>query len=183
MSRPVSRKTRVLAVAVVLLSAGFAGCAKEEAVVNQVVQKPVPKKVAPPPADAKPADNVTTVAARADGYDPTGKRDPFLPFLRPRPKAPPRPEQGEALSPLMQGDVREYRFVGVIWNPRGYRALVEDIEGKGYTVTVGSRLGRGGAVVTRITDKELALKEEFQDYSGATVVRESSLKLNSAGGK
>jgi Tfp pilus assembly protein PilP len=89
----------------------------------------------------------------------------------------------EKVPPLQRYDLGELKFVGVIWGPKGGYALVEDAEGKGYTVAVGTRIGRGGGIVTRITDGEVLVREEFRDYTGAKVVRESSMKLENAGGK
>ena len=80
-------------------------------------------------------------------------------------------------------ELGELRFVGVIWSPNVTRALVEDSEGKGYTVKVGTRIGREGGVVTRITETEIFVKEEFRDYTGAKVERINSLKLKIPGGE
>jgi len=48
---------------------------------------------------------------------------------------------------------------------------------------VGTKIGRGGGTVTRVTDGEILVKEDFRDYTGGNVVRESSMKLQNAGGK
>jgi type IV pilus assembly protein PilP len=89
----------------------------------------------------------------------------------------------DSLPPLQRFDLGELKFVGVIWGPAFTRALVEDGEGKGYTVTVGTRIGNSGGVVTRITDAEIVVREEFRDYTGGKVQRESSLTLQTSGGK
>jgi type IV pilus assembly protein PilP len=87
------------------------------------------------------------------------------------------------VSPLQRYDLGELKFVGMIWGPKGAHALVEDAEGKGYTVTVGTKIGRGGGVVTRISDGVILVKEEFRDFTGTKVVRESSMKLQNPGGR
>ncbi|TFG59383.1 MAG: hypothetical protein E4H29_04360, partial [Deltaproteobacteria bacterium] len=51
------------------------------------------------------------------------------------------------------------------------------------TLTVGTKIGQSGGVVTRITDKEVVVREEFRDYMGKKVKRDSSLKLQTVGGK
>src|SRR3990172_3054252 len=114
-------------------------------------------------------------------YSPAGKRDPFVPFLRVEQKI--ASADLGSLPPLQRYELAELRFVGVIWGPNVTRALVEDSEGKGYTVTVGTKVGRAGGTVTRITDGEIFVREEFQDYSGTKAARESSLKLQTGGGK
>mgnify|MGYP001568437071 CR=1 FL=1 len=89
----------------------------------------------------------------------------------------------DSLPPLQRFELGELKFVGVIWGGKGVLALVEDGEGKGYTVTVGTKIGRGGGTVTRITQGEILVKEEFNDFTGTRIARESSMKLQNAGGK
>jgi Tfp pilus assembly protein PilP len=181
MTPTVIRPFRIgLAVAVlVALMAG--GCGKEEPAPAPVVKKAVPKE------DAKAAEAAQSAAAAGVKpppvalYSPAGKRDPFLPFLKME-KREIRADLA-ALPPLQRYELGELRFVGVIWGADVTRALLEDSEGKGYTVTVGTKIGRGGGVVTRITDGELFVREEFRDYAGTMVTRESSLKLQTGGGK
>jgi Tfp pilus assembly protein PilP len=50
-------------------------------------------------------------------------------------------------------------------------------------VTVGTKVGRGWGIVTRISDGEIFVKEEFRDFTGTKIMRESSMKLQNAGGK
>lgn len=114
-------------------------------------------------------------------YDPAGKRDPFVPFIKVMVKE----LRGDfsMLPPLQRYDLGELKFVGVIWGDGLRKALVEDAEGKGYTVGVGMKIGSGGGVVTRITEEEIVVREKFRDYTGRKVERESSLKLQTEGGK
>lgn len=173
-----------LLMAVPFLAAIGAGCAKEEPVGQPVVRRPIPKKAAEVASGRAAADNVAPAKVPdLPLYNSAGKRDPFTPFLKPPVKAAPAAEAPVGAPSLQNQDLGSFKYVGMIWSARGARGLVEDVEGKGYTVTVGSRLGRGGAIVTRITDKEIVVKESYTDYTGATVVRESPLKLKSAGGK
>jgi len=167
-----------------LLAAGLAalwgGCGQKEPPPAPVVKKPVSKEAAKA-AEAAPAAAEEKKPAVVALYNPAGKRDPFVPFIRPAAKAERAPR--ETLPPLERYDLGELRFVGVLWGADGYRALVEDGEGKGYTVRVGTRMGRNGGVVARITDGEIVVRETFTDYSGAKVERESTLKLHTAGGR
>lgn len=169
--------------AVIGLLAAFlgAGCGKEEPPPAPVVKKPVSREAAKAAEAAAGVPAEAQKAAPLPLYDPAGKRDPFVPFLRGQALAPRGPI--ESLPPLERYDLGELHFVGVLWGAKGYRALVEDAEGKGYTVAVGSRLGRNGGIVTRITDGEIAVRESFTDFSGAKIERESTLKLHPAGGK
>ena len=167
--------------AAVSLVAGGSGCSKEPAAPQPVVKRQAPKPEAKAPAVPSaeaPAKRVERVAL----YDPRGKRDPFVSFI----KVEDRRKAGldtTALPPLQRYDLGELKFVGVIWTKSGARALVEDAEGKGYTVTVGMRIGRSGGVVSRITGKEILVREQFVGNRGEKIVRESGIQLTTAGGK
>ena len=158
------------------------GCTKEEKPSPApVVKKTIPKAEAKAAEAAHPVAVAEAKLPPAVVYNPAGKRDPFVPFLRMEKKNS-RPVIG-SLPPLQRYELGELRFVGVIWGPKVTRALVEDTEGKGYTVAVGTKIGRSGGVITRITDNEIVVREEFRDYAGSKVKRDSSLKLETVGGK
>jgi Tfp pilus assembly protein PilP len=170
--------------AVPFLAASFTGCAKEEPPPQPIVRKPIPKKTAEAVVAQAATDNAAPVKAPVTSlYNPEGKRDPFVPFIKPAAKTAPTAEIPAGPPSLLTQDLGAFKYVGLIWTGRGVRGLIEDAEGRGYTVTVGSKLGRGSAVVIRINEKEIVVKEAYQDYTGATIVRESPLKLKSAGGK
>jgi Tfp pilus assembly protein PilP len=163
----------------VLFAMAAVGCGTKESAPPPVVKKTVTKEAqkaeeaAPPTAVVQPPPVVL--------YSSAGKRDPFVPFLNVDQKT--ARADSDALPPLQKYELGELRFVGVIWGSGATRALVEDVEGKGYTVTVGMKIGRGEGVITRITDGEIFVREVFQDYAGAKIARESSLKLQTGGGK
>jgi len=177
--RHISLAVGILA-AVFLFVGGF-GCSKEPAAPQPVVKRQAPKPEAKAPAAAAaeaPGKKVERVAL----YDARGKRDPFVSFI----KVEESRKAGldtKALPPLQRYDLGELKFVGVIWTKNGARGLVEDAEGKGYSVTVGTRIGRSGGVVTRITGKEIFVKEEFVGNQGKKIVKESGIQLTTAGGK
>ena len=112
---------------------------------------------------AEPAKNAPVVTL----YNPAGKRDPFVPFIKVMAKA----VRGDlsSLPPLQRYDLGELKFVGVIWGAGLRKALVEDAEGKGYTVGVGMKIGSSGGVVTRITEEEIVVREAFRDYTGGKI--------------
>jgi Tfp pilus assembly protein PilP len=178
MMRICARSLLVLAVAAGLLAAG--GCSKEEQAPQQVVKKTVPKE-APKPAEGVKAPESQAPKQTAVFYSPEGKRDPFLPFLKVETKE--TRAESSGVPPLQRYDLGELKFVGVIWGPKGAYGLIEDAEGKGYTVTVGTKIGRAGGVVQRILDGEILVKEEFRDNSGKVMVRRVPMKLQTAGGK
>ncbi|MBE0606227.1 MAG: pilus assembly protein PilP [Deltaproteobacteria bacterium] len=178
--RHISLAVGILA-AVSLFGGGF-GCSKEPAAPQQqVVKRQAPKPEAKAP-EAKAAEAPAKKTEQVALYDPRGKRDPFVSFI----KVEQHKKAGTdttALPPLQRYDLGELKFVGVIWTKTGARALVEDAEGKGYSVTVGTRIGRSGGVVSRITGKEILVREEFVGNRGEKISRESGIKLTTAGGK
>jgi len=177
--RHISLALGILA-AVSLFVCGF-GCSKEPAAPQPVVKRQAPSPEAKAP-EAKAAEAPAKKAEQVALYDPRGKRDPFVSFI----KVEDRRKAGtdtSALPPLQRYELGELKFVGVIWMKTGARGLVEDAEGKGYSVTVGTRIGRSGGVVSRITGKEILVREEFVGNRGEKIFRESGIQLTTAGGK
>ncbi len=174
------RHLGIVLAAALLLALSVGGCGGEKPAPAPVVKKTMPKEA----AKAAEAEHPVAVAVKTPPpvsiYNPAGKRDPFVAFLKVERKGP-APDLS-SLPPLQRYELGELRFVGVIWGPAVTRALVEDAEGKGYTVSVGMKIGRNDGVVTRITNKEIFIREEFRDYSGSKVRRDSSLKLQTGGG-
>lgn len=168
--------------AAVSLFAGGLGCSKDPAAPQPVVKRQAPKPEAKAPAAPAAAEAQAKKAEPVALYDPRGKRDPFVSFF----KVEERKKAGidtASLPPLQRYELGELKFVGVIWTKKGARGLVEDAEGKGYSVTVGMRIGRSGGVVSRITGKEILVREEFVGNRGEKIVRESGIQLTTAGGK
>lgn len=179
MKRTTGRFVPIILVACGIVACGFSGCSQEEQAPQPVVRKAVP---AEPPKAAEAAKSSEAPAPKPVSlYSPAGKRDPFVPFIKVETR---EARAGlENVPPLQRYELGELRFVGVIWGPKTVYALVEDAEGRGYTVTVGMKIGRGGGTVMRILDGEIVVKEETRDNTGAKVVRQSSMKIQSAGGK
>jgi type IV pilus assembly protein PilP len=167
-------------VAVSLFAGGF-GCSKEPAAPQPVMKRQAPKPEAKAPAPPA-TETQAKIAEQVALYDSRGKRDPFVSFI----KAEERRKVGidtTSLPPLQRYDLGELKFVGVIWTKKGAMGLVEDAERKGYSVTVGTRIGRSGGVVSRITEKEILVKEEFVGNRGEKILKESGIQLTTAGGK
>jgi type IV pilus assembly protein PilP len=177
---PMTYRALVVILAVTVLLGGGPGCSKEDQAPGPVVKKMAPRPDAAPPLKTAVGEVKKTVPPPAPVYDPTGRRDPFISFIKAETEK--LKVNYNALPPLQRYELGELKYVGVIWEKRGPRALVEDAEGKGYTVRVGTRVGRNQGVVTRITDSEITVKEEFPGYRGKMVARESTLQLTTAGG-
>jgi len=120
----------------------------------------VPKKAAETPAAAP---------ARKEG-----SRDPFRPMTM-RTKINTRPR--ENLSPLERVDLGQLKIVGIVWDIKEPRAMIEDTAGLGYVVKVGTPIGSNDGKVKAIHRNQLIVEEFYEDAYGARKKRDVSLKL------
>jgi Tfp pilus assembly protein PilP len=101
-------------------------------------------------------------------------RDPFRPAtLRKKTVARPR----ENLSPLERFELSQLKIVGIVWDMKEPRAMVEDSTGLGYTIKVGAPIGANDGVVKAIHRNEIIVEESYYDVYGARKKREVSMKL------
>lgn len=166
------------------LAVGLSACSGEEAPSPPPPPRPAPAPVtkAPTPAPvAAPAPTPAPVASEvAFSYDAKGRRDPFRPLITPkvtpggRPPCPP----GGGLPCLR---VAELKLTGIIWGGRGYFALVEAPDGKGYVLRKNDLVGvnadesaRVSAIVPEAVTFEV--QEAVQTPSARTRVVELRLR-------
>lgn len=106
-------------------------------------------------------------------------RDPFRPFtldLKPLRAEPPK-------TPLEQYEIGTLKLVAVIYSTTNPRAMVEDASGLGYTIEVGTPIGRNGGVVKKIEPETIVIEEEFVDFYGERKKSDVVLKLQTEGEK
>ena len=101
-------------------------------------------------------------------------RDPFRPMGL-RTKTPPRAR--ENLSPLERFELGQLKIVGIIWDLKEPRALIEDTAGLGYIVKVGTPIGSNDGTVKAIGRSEVTVEEFYEDASGAKKKRDVSMRL------
>jgi len=109
---------------------------------------PAPKG---PVASAAPA-SATPAPPPAPGYDPRGRRDPFRPLVVARVST--RPKTG-----LASLDPTDLKLTGIVWDQRGYYALVEASNGLGYVIRLNDVIG-DEARVMKITPEGMTLEME-----------------------
>jgi len=115
---------------------------------------PTPAPQPAQPAQAKPAAPVAAAPERPTYvYDVKGRRDPFRPLIEPRVKAV-KTGQKAGLAAL---EVNEIKLSGIIWEQRGFLALVEAPDGKGYVLRVNDTIG-GDARVSKITPESVTFE-------------------------
>ncbi len=158
-------------VAIVALAVG--GCAQEEAPASAPAPKPAAAAKAPavasaPGEEAKPAEPPFS-------YSPIGKRDPFHSYLADLQEA--ERNDRRKLEDTERYEIDQYRLTGLVTGTAQPKAMVEDPTGRGHTLHVGSRLGRNGGRVTRITDRDITVTEEIRSPTGDRVLVPLRIKL------
>ena len=145
---------------------------------------PAPDAAATPVAPAPTAAREPTVldkaieAQEAYTYNPIGKRDPFRSFLA----SGERSGDDVPQTPLQRYEVDQYQLVGIIWGIERPRALVQDPEGVGHVMEVGTYIGKNWGKVTRISAEEVVVTEEYQTLRGDLVVNDIRLALPTSDG-
>jgi type IV pilus assembly protein PilP len=128
-------------------------------------------------ADDAPPVVATVAAEPADDtpYDPTGRRDPFR---APRTAAP--TATGEPQTPLERYQIGQLRLVAVIYDTQQPRAVVEDGEGLGYIVRLGTPIGPNGGTVRGIERGRVLISEDAVDFYGERHPSDVVMELRTA---
>lgn len=149
--------------------------ALKEAAKAQIEATVAPKK---PQAKTKSEEPGIPKLAEPTGpprYSSAGKRDPFRPFaLKARGAA---PRSREDLTPLEKFELGQLKLVGIVWDIKEPRAMVEDSLGLGYIVKVGTPIGPNEGKVKAINPGEILIEEIYTDFFGARKPREVPMKL------
>lgn len=165
--------------------AGFAclalvACGEDEA--PKTPEKPAAANVAPVPsaAAATPGPAATTAVppkqAPSWTYSPVGMRDPFRSYLADLSENK-KNEPSKKSEETEKYELDQYRLTGLITGTAQPKAMVEDPKGDGHVLRIGSRLGKNGGVVTRITATGIVVTEEFRAPTGERVRVPITIKL------
>ena len=103
-----------------------------------------------------------------------GSRDPFRPMTL-RTKVNTRAR--ENLSPLERLDLSQLKVVGIIWDIKEPRAMVEDTAGLGYVVKVGTPIGSNDGTVKAIHRNQIVIEESTADVYGVRRKRDVNMNL------
>jgi len=107
-------------------------------------------------------------------FSSSEKRDPFRPMtMRTRTSSQPR----DNLSPLERFDLGQLKVVGIVWDIKEPKAMVEDTAGLGYIIKVGTPIGANDGQVKAIHPKEIVVEEFYADFYGAKKRRDVILRL------
>ena len=105
-------------------------------------------------------------------YDPSGKRDPFRPF-----DLGPKLTDLEGKTPLERYDYGQLKLTAVLAGFDEPQAIVENSNGKGFTVKKGTKIGTAGGVVVEIERDRVLILETTVDFTGEKKNRTVELKL------
>jgi Tfp pilus assembly protein PilP len=104
------------------------------------------------------------------------QRDPFRPMTL-RAKTDNNSGKRENLSPLERFELSQLKLVGIVWNVKDPRAMVEDSGGLGYVIKVGTPIGANDGKVKAIYRNEVVVEEFYPDDYGARKKRDVGIKL------
>jgi type IV pilus assembly protein PilP len=98
-------------------------------------------------------------------YNPTGKPDPFKPFIEITAGGK-LEERLTHLTPLQRYGIEEFRLVGVVCSNGKRIAMVENSAGKTYFLYKGTRIGINKGRVVKILSDQVIVEESFESPSG-----------------
>jgi len=129
------------------------------------------KKDAPPPIE----ETVVKEAPVDDySYVSIGKRDPFRSFIILKVDSP----IDGAVGPLQVHEIDQYQLRGIVWNIGEPRAMVEDPDGVGHVVELGTLIGKNWGKVTQIKPNSLVITEEYRDpIENELIINEVTMRL------
>jgi len=115
---------------------------------------PTPQTGPPRPSQPTPAAKAAAPPAETKAptppppyvYEAKGRRDPFRPLIAPKVAVVKKPRR--PTTELGGLEVNELKLVGVVWERRGYFALVEAPSGKGYVLRLDDIVGEDARVAS-----------------------------------
>ena len=106
-------------------------------------------------------------------YHSNNKRDPFQSFLRMGVEE----ENTLSLTPLQKYEVGQYHLVGIIWDVDRPRAMVEDPDGQGHVMELGTYIGTRWGKVEIIEEGVVVVTEERHTVDGRLEVHKQEMQL------
>lgn len=140
----------------------------------------VKKKVKTPPPQKKVLKK-KAIQKRNYIYNPSGKRDPFLPFI-----ARVSEEVEEELVPkteLQEYELSQLKLVALMTIGAKQVAMVEDPKGKGHVLKIGTLIGKNKGKVLAIKAGIVLIEEKYRDILGEikSTIKELVIKAPEGG--
>jgi type IV pilus assembly protein PilP len=156
-----------LAGSVVAWCAGCGNEAPPEATVSKAAPKAAPKAEA----------SVDAALGAPFVYSPVGKRDPFRSYLVELSETSVDHGPSRKKEDTEEFEIDQYRLTGLITGIAQPKAMVEDPQGRGHVMHIGSRMGKNGGRVSRISNFGIVVVEETRDPTGKKVRLPITIKL------
>ncbi len=147
---------------------------KEQKATAKPPPQPVSQQTTPAPSGVPPQE-----VERDYIYDPTGKRDPFQPFIAAQTPVKPIGEEIPA-TPLQKYDLSQLKLVAIIVGAGEGSAMVQDSEGKGYIIKKGVYVGTNFGKVKTVLKDRVIIEERYKDYTGQVKEKEVILRLHTS---
>ncbi len=144
------------------------GCSGEEDDESYRIVRKASKKNRTKAKSADAAHDEKAEKIAAFSYSPIGKRDPFKSYISVLVKDPGGTKNKE-FSPTEEYELDQYKLTGLLSGTSQPRALVSDPKGAGHVIKIGTRLGRNGGRVTRISNNTVEVIEEFRAPTGERI--------------
>ena len=123
----------------------------------------------------KTVPGATKTTEKPYTYDTFKSKDPFQPYISTKKHT--KIETGPIVHPLQKYELSSLTLKGIVWGISSPTALIETPDGKGYSVRVGTPIGKnGGKILSILTDKVVIL-EKFVDFKGEIKTRKVYLTL------
>lgn len=104
-------------------------------------------------------------------YDPSGKRDPFKAFDF-------APKGGdEDKTPLERYNIGQLKLTAVLEGFEQPRAIIENAAGKGFTASVGTKIGTNNGEIVEIQKDRVLILETEIDFTGQKKTKTLELRL------
>lgn len=113
-------------------------------------------------------------------YDPSGKRDPFKPFIKlTQNENETKPRVNELLPPIKRYSLEEFKLVGVLWMKKRPKAMIVDPEKNTYVLSVGDEIGNMQGKIVEIRNNGILVEEKkhFENVFGEKKVETATSVL------
>jgi len=143
----------------------LAACGDDGADVSQATETKIKRAEENSPTQIATAED----NGKEYAYSPIGKRDPFRSYFIDLAEQSADSADERKILPTEEYELDQYRLTALVTGTSQPRAMVEDPQNRGHVLRVGTRLGKNGGRVARITNRGITVVEEVTSPSGERV--------------
>jgi len=115
-------------------------------------------------------------------YRREGRPDPFVPFITEQMLKAEKNKENKDLTELQLLEPGQLSLVAIIFSNHNGTAMVQDSQGKGYILNIGTKIGRTG-IIEDIVPNTVIIKQTYKTISGKTRYRNIEMVLKKEGEK